>query len=101
MSVSEISESKPYFFFFFWPFQVLAAACRIVHCATWASLVVVYRLSCPKACGILFPQPGIKPTSLELEGEFLTTGPPGKSHSLMFLMIHLPNMGISAGETFS
>ena len=27
----------------------------------------------------LVPQPGIKPTSLALEGGFLTTGPPGKS----------------------
>ena len=31
-----------------------------------------------KACGILAPQPGIKPTSSALEGEVLTTGPPGK-----------------------
>ena len=30
-----------------------------------------------KACEILAPQPGIKPTSLE--GKVLTTGPPGKS----------------------
>ena len=29
------------------------------------------------ACGILAPQPGIEP--LALEGEVLTTGPPGKS----------------------
>ena len=58
-------------------------------------------LSCPKACGILVSQPGIKPTSLELEGEFLTTGPPGKSQSLTFLMIHLPNMGSYAGGTFT
>ena len=32
-----------------------------------------------KACGILTPQSGIKPTILELEGEISTTGPPGKS----------------------
>ena len=31
------------------------------------------------ACGILVPQPGIKPTSPALKGRFLTTGPPGKS----------------------
>ena len=31
------------------------------------------------ACGILVPQPGIKPASPALEGRFLTTGPPGKS----------------------
>ena len=29
------------------------------------------------ACGILVPQPGIEPPALE--GEVLTTGPPGKS----------------------
>ena len=32
-----------------------------------------------KACWILAPWPGIKPTSAVLEGEVLTTGPPGKS----------------------
>ena len=33
----------------------------------------------PEACGILAPQPRIKPTPPALEGEVLTTGPPGKS----------------------
>ena len=32
-----------------------------------------------KACGILTPQPGIKPTPPALEGKVLTTGLPGKS----------------------
>ena len=31
-----------------------------------------------EACGILAPKPGIKPASVPLEGEVLTTGPPGK-----------------------
>ena len=31
------------------------------------------------ACGILVPRPGIEPASPELQGGFLTTGPPGKS----------------------
>ena len=31
-----------------------------------------------EACGILAPQPGIKPTLPEWEGKVLTTGPPGK-----------------------
>ena len=35
-----------------------------------------------EACGILVPLPGIEPTSPALEGEVLTTGPPGKSHYL-------------------
>ena len=53
-------------------------------CSAWApertaSVVAARRLSCPVACGILVPLPGIKPTSPALEGIFLTTGPPGKS----------------------
>ena len=31
----------------------------------------------PMACGILAPRPGIEPTSPSLEGEVLTTRPPG------------------------
>ena len=38
------------------------------------------RLSCPTACGILVSQPEIEPSSPALEGGFLTTGPPRKSH---------------------
>ena len=33
----------------------------------------------PKACGILAPWPGIEPAPPTVEGEILTTGPPGKS----------------------
>ena len=43
------------------------------------SLLVTPGLSCPSACGILVPQPGIEPASSALQGGFLTTGPPGKS----------------------
>ena len=32
-----------------------------------------------KACGILVPQPGIKPAPSALKGEVLTAGSPGKS----------------------
>ena len=46
------------------------------------------RLSCPMACGILVPGPGIKPLTLALAGGFLTTGPPGKSlYQIFFLII--------------
>ena len=48
------------------------------------SVVVVHRLSYPKACEILVLQPGIKPMSSALPGRFLTTGPPGKSLKLAF-----------------
>ena len=33
-----------------------------------------------EACGILAPQPGIRPTAPAFEGKVLTIGPPGKSH---------------------
>ena len=33
----------------------------------------------PEACGILASRPGIEPTPPALEGEVLTTGPPGRS----------------------
>ena len=43
------------------------------------SVVTPHGFSCPKACGILVPQPGIEPMSPALQGESLTTAPPGKS----------------------
>ena len=49
-----------------------------------ASVVAVHRLSCPAACGILVPRPGIEPASPAQEGGFLTTGPPGKSPTKTF-----------------
>ena len=33
----------------------------------------------PEACGILSTPPGTEPTPHALEGEVLTTGPPGRS----------------------
>ena len=71
-----------------------------VVCGTWAlllrhasSIVVVHRLSCPAACGILVPWTGIEPTSPALEGKFFTTGPPGKSQVLGFW--HIKSFSIS------
>ena len=34
------------------------------------SVVMAHRLSCPVVCGILVPQPGIKPTTPALQGRF-------------------------------
>ena len=48
------------------------------------SLVVVCGLSSSMACGILAPRPGIEPESPVLQGRFLTTGQPGKSHMTCF-----------------
>ena len=66
---------------FFSFFSVLGPHCgaQALHCSAQTSLVVVCRLSCPLACAILVPQPGIKPTSPALEGGFLTTRSPRKS----------------------
>ena len=50
-----------------------------LYCSTWASLAAAHRLSCPAACRILVPRPGIEPASPALEGRFFTTAPPGKS----------------------
>ena len=43
------------------------------------SVVAEHGLSCPAACGILVPRPGIEPVSPVSAGGFLTTGPPGTS----------------------
>ena len=50
------------------------------------SVVVVRGLSCPMACGILVPQPGIEPMPPALEGGFLVTGPPWSLQDGLFLI---------------
>ena len=52
------------------------------------------------ACGILVPQPGIKPTSPVLEGGFLTTGPPGKSPEYLFPLAVSTSRGSDASAHF-
>ena len=71
----------------------VVVALRLSSCGAQApdhtgSVVAVRGLSCPTAFGTLVPQPVIKPASPALEGGFLTTGPPGKSYSLL-LIIHI------------
>ena len=51
--------------------------CQDLSCSKWDLSL----LSCPVACGILVPWPGIKPESPALGGGLLTTGPLGKSPS--------------------
>ena len=62
---------------------IFIAASFVVACGLLSSCGVqaleCTGLSCPMACGILFPRPGVNPASPALEGGFLTTGPPGKS----------------------
>ena len=52
---------------------------RLSSCG-WGSLVAAHELSCSMACGMLVLQLGIKPASLALQGGFLSTRSPGKSH---------------------
>ena len=57
--------------------------CTIFLSLYWICYNIVSMLfwfSCSEACGILAPQPGIKPTPPALEGKVLTTGPPGRSY---------------------
>ena len=54
------------------------------------SLVVARGLSCSAvSCGVLVPQPGVKPMSPALQGGFLTSGPPEKSSFYLFYFIVL------------
>ena len=57
----------------------IAALWHLSSCSGRASVVAVCELSCPVACRILAPQPGVEPISSALEGIFLTTGPPERS----------------------
>ena len=47
------------------------------------SIVVVHRLSCPKACGIFLDQG--QPMSSALAGRVLSTVPPGKSSAVVLI----------------
>ena len=53
------------------------------------SVAAARGLSCPTACGILVPPPGIEPMSPALEGRFLPTGPPGKSQDGKFYIMYI------------
>jgi len=48
-----------------------------------------------KACGILAPWPGTKPTPGTLEGKVLTTGLPGKSQHLLNTLTSKPQFQVS------
>ena len=57
----------------------------LIESVTILLLFYVFRVFAHKACGILAPRPEIEPTPPALEGEVLTTGPPGKSLLVYFL----------------
>ena len=70
-----------FFFFFFliylWLYLLLVVPLRIFNMAR--------RFSSPTAGGMLVPSSEIEPASPALEGEFLTTGPPGKSQGISII----------------
>ena len=55
----------------------------------------------PEACGILVPQPGIKPTPPALEGEVLATEPPGKSGNYGSLRTKFQRSSVAQGKTWT
>ena len=70
----------------------LVVACRfsLSSCgarapARMGSVVVTRGLSCPTACGILVPRPGIEPTSLHWKVDSLPLGHQGGSQFWKFL----------------
>ena len=70
-------QGNPHFFFFS-IFKVLNEFFRILLLYHIFVFLFIFFFFCHKACGILVPQPGFKPTSPELKGEVLTTKLPGK-----------------------
>ena len=78
------------------------SCCRAQAVDEWVSVVVVHGLNCPVACEI-FSDQGLNPhpSSLELAGGFLTTGPPGKPFSTyiytcMLLLSHFSRVRLLA-----
>ena len=55
----------------------LLSSCSVQAPEHASSIAVSCRLSCPVACGILVPHPGIEPACPALEGGFLTIEPQG------------------------
>ena len=93
------SKCQIHSFFFFFNIYLF------IYCWLCQVLVVARRLSCPAACGILVPRPGIEPTSPALEGGFLTTGPhqgsPCQIYSWLLYLTHIMQpLGSRVGSTF-
>ena len=69
---------SPFLFFFFF-FDVTNFQSFIKFVIILLLLYVL--IFAHEAYGILSPQPGIEPTPPSMEGEILTSGPPGMSHT--------------------
>ena len=63
---------------FFWLRWVLVLAHELLPCGEQTLWLWQVGHRYPRACGILAPQPGVKPMSPAFQGRFLTTGPPEK-----------------------
>ena len=59
-----------------------------LSCGMWGSLVAACKLLVV-ACGTLFPDQGLNPGPLRWECGVLATGPPGKSRSLILILISI------------
>ena len=73
-----------------WCVDFPVVACGPPSCGTGshyacACSVVLCGLSCPVACGVSAPQPGIKALSPALQGRFLTTEASAKSQGVRLL----------------
>ena len=86
------------FFFFFFYLAVLGLR-HVMPDPSFGRadpLIVIHKLSCPAACWILVPWPGIEPVSLALQGRFLTTRPPGRSASFLWSPCCVPDVLLPA-----
>ena len=96
-----ISASRTALFLFYIYFEYLCIYLAVSG-LSWVSFVVVHGLSscsstwapehrglvvavCRLSCFSHVPRPGIRPTSPALQGRFLSSGPPGKSHFSFYI----------------
>ena len=64
-----------------------ALECKASVVAMHGLRFVILGLSCPAACEILVPGPGIEPVSPALEGRLQTTGPSGMSQAFVYHLL--------------
>ena len=73
-----------FLFFLFFLFIFFFFFTALGLCCSHQAFSTAHSFTCPEACGILVPQPGIEVMSPALKGSFLTTEPPGKSLMLAY-----------------
>ena len=90
-----------FFFFVFWLCWVFTEVHWLLLLKHTDSAILASGLSYPLACGILVPPSGIELEFPALEGGFLTTAPPRKSHScLSFLCFSFLSLSYSSLPSF-